>query len=182
MVLETLKYKAKRWLQMHDLPIPVRGGAMVAKTCLTAQLMEMDLNGDFVAVKGGRRVVRNRVVADTFVQWLVDDMQSASALIDQYNNHDSGVGTTAEVKTQGSLISPWAGARTSGSQHEGGSNNVYRTVALTEYTGSFAITEHMVFNQGSLGTGLDRSLFDPITVASGSKIEYTYDFQPASGG
>jgi hypothetical protein len=91
-----------------------------------------------------------------------------------FKYHDSGTGTTAESNSQTTLITPCGEARDAGTQVEGASANIYKTVATHTYAGTFAITEHGVFSASTSGTLLDRSLFAEINVESGNKIEFTY--------
>jgi hypothetical protein len=128
------------------------------------------------------RVVQDRLVTDSFVQKLVNELQSSSGGIAGFKYHDSGTGTNAENAGDTSLQIPCGEARDTGSQSEGASANIYKTVATHTYSATYAITEHGVFDASSGGTLMDRSVFSAINVISGDKIEFTYEITFNSGG
>jgi len=172
-------------------------GILKGKTLLTARLYEpkdKSLGIDFLRehpvtshpelykeIKGGRRKVRNRVVTDAYAELLVDELQASVAAHSTFKYHDSGTGTTTEAATQTALVTPWGGARDIGTQTET-SAKVYKSVATTTYTGTFAITEHGLFNAATVGTLMDRSLFAAINVVDTNQIQWTYELSVSSGG
>jgi hypothetical protein len=129
-----------------------------------------------------RGVVSVHAVTDAFVAALVDTLQSSEAAFSLYKYHDSGEGSTAEAAADTVLETPCGEARDTGTQIEGATANIYKSVATHTYAGSFAITEHGLFNDSGAGTLMDRSVFTAVNVASGDKIEYTYQLTCASGG
>jgi hypothetical protein len=124
-------------------------------------------------------LISTKVVTDAGVQYLVDALQNLVEP-ENFKYHASGTGTTAEAASQTALVTEVA-SRTAGSQAEGASANIYRTVAIIAYAAPFAITEHGVFSANAAGTMLDRSLFAAINVLSGDSIEFTYDLTLPSG-
>jgi len=124
-------------------------------------------------------VISSRVVTDAFVNYLVSAMQT-SQYIDTFNYHGSGTGTAVESASDTTLGTE-VGSRVSGTKEQGASANIYKTVATISYSGSYAITEHGVFNAASGGTLLDRSKFDPINVTDGASIQFTYELEMQSG-
>jgi len=126
-------------------------------------------------------VVARKVVTTAFVNKLVDALQAA-AYINTWKYHDSGTGTTAENASDTALVTPCGDARDTGTQIEGASANIYKTVATHTYTATKAITEHGVFDAATVGTLLDRSVFSAINVNSGDKIEFTYELTCTAGG
>ena len=172
-------------------------GKLIGKTLLTARLFEAkdkSLGIDFLRehpvtshpelykeVKSGKRVVRNRVVTDAYATLLVDELQASVAAHSTFKYHDSGTGTTAEAATQTALVTPCGEARDTGTQTET-SAKVYKSVATHTYAGTFAITEHGLFNASTVGTMMDRSLFATINVVSGNQIQWTYELSVSSGG
>jgi hypothetical protein len=128
-----------------------------------------------------RRVVLNRVITTVFVNALVDAFQVAT-FINSFNFHASGTGTNAEVIADTGLQSPIAEARDAGTQGEGGAPNVYQTIATHTYAGSFAVTEHGLFNASSAGILVDRTVFAAVNVVAGDRIEFTYNLTVAAGG
>jgi hypothetical protein len=126
-------------------------------------------------------VVARKVVTTAFVNKLVDAFQAA-AYINTWKYHDSGTGVVAENITDTGLGTPCGDARDSGTQVEGASANIYKTVATHTYTATKAITEHGVFDAATVGTLLDRSVFSAINVNNGDKIEFTYELTCTAGG
>ena len=127
-------------------------------------------------------IVSTHVVTDAFVAALVDTLQSSVAAFSDYKYHDSGTGVNAEAAGDTALQTPCGEARDVGSQIEGATANIYKSVATNTYAGSFAITEHGLFNAGAAGTLMDRSVFSAINVISGDKIEFSYQLSVSSGG
>lgn len=126
-------------------------------------------------------VLSRRVVTDAGVNWL------ASAFLntvepETLNFHDCGTGTTAEAAGQTALVTPYGGARATGTQSTPGSVNIYRSVATINFTSSLAITEHGIFTASTAGTMFDRSVFAAINVANGDSIQFTWELTLPSGG
>ena len=129
-----------------------------------------------------RGIISVHAVTDAFVAQLVDSLQSSEATFSDYKYHDSGTGTNVEAAADTTLETPTGEARDVGSQIEGATANVYKSVATNTYAGSFAITEHGLFNLAAGGTLMDRSVFTALTVASGDQIEFTYQLTCTAGG
>ena len=173
-------------------------GKLVGKTLLTARLYkpkDKSLGIDFLRehpvtthpefykeVRNGRRKVRNRVVTNAYVNLLVDELQANQAAHSDFKYHDSGTGTAAESAGDTALGTPCGEARDTGTQVEGASANIYKSVATTTYTATKAITEHGLFNATTAGVLMDRSVFAAINVVSGNQIEFSYELSVSSGG
>jgi len=128
-------------------------------------------------------IVSTHVVTDAFVAELVDALQAGGvAAFDDYKYHDSGTGTNAEAAGDTALQTPCGEARDVGTQIEGATANIYKSVATNTYAGAFAITEHGLFNAAAAGTLMDRSVFTAINVVAADKIEFTYQLTCTSGG
>jgi len=127
-------------------------------------------------------VVSVHAVTDAFVAQLVDTLQSSEATFSDYKHHDSGIGATAEDQTDTILDSACGDARTTGTQIEGATANIYKSVATHTYAGTYAIVEHGLFNDSTVGTLMDRSVLSAINVESGDKIEWTYQLTCTAGG
>jgi len=126
-------------------------------------------------------VISTKKVTTAFVNYLVDSFQnSAGSPLDVFKYHDSGIGAVGESNGDTALGNPCGEARDTGSQAEGASANIYKTIATHTYAGTFAITEHGVFSASSSGTLLDRSVFSAINVITGDKIEFTYQLTCAA--
>ncbi len=127
-------------------------------------------------------LICTHAVTDAYVAQLVDTLQSSVATFSDYKYHDSGTGTAAEAAADTTLETPTGEARDVGTQIEGATANIYKSVATNTYAGSFAITEHGLFNASSGGILMDRSVFTAITVTSGDRIEFTYQLTNTAGG
>ena len=126
--------------------------------------------------------IATHAVTDAFVAELVDTLQSSVAAFSDYKYHDSGTGTNVEAAADTALQTPCGEARDVGTQIEGATANIYKSVATNTYAGSFDITEHGLFNAAAAGTLMDRSVFTLIGVEPGDKIEWTYQLTCTSGG
>lgn len=127
-------------------------------------------------------VISTHAVTDAFVNALVDTLQAAVASFSTFKYHDSGTGTTAESAADTALVTPCGEARDIGTQTEGATTNIYRSVATHTYASAFTITEHGLFNALLNGTLMDRSVFSGIGVSNGDKIEFTYELTCVAGG
>lgn len=123
-----------------------------------------------------------RVVTDAFVAFVVDQLQAETSAFGDFKYHDSGIGVGAEAAGDTALGTAWGGARTVGTQTEGATANIYKSVATTTYNATKAITEHGLFNAAAGVTLMDRSVFSAINVVDTDKIEWTYELSLASGG
>lgn len=125
-------------------------------------------------------LICTKVVTTAGVNYLVDGLQSNATDVALFKFHASGTGAVAENITDTTLGTESA-TRVSGTQLEGASTNIYKTVATIPYTGTLAITEHGVLSAASAGTLLDRSVFTAINVINGDSIEFTYELTLPSG-
>ena len=66
-------------------------------------------------------------------------------------------------------------ARATGTQTEGASANIYKTVATITADATENWVEHGVFNASTGGTMMDRSVFSAIGVESGDTVQFTYE-------
>lgn len=120
-------------------------------------------------------VIARKKVTTAFVNHLVDSLKNQTTTpIDTFKYHDSGTGTNAEDPANTTLQIPCGEARDTGTQEEGASANIYKSIATHTYAGPFAITEHGLFSAATVGTLMDRSVFAPINVVATEKIEFTY--------
>ena len=121
-------------------------------------------------------VVSKKKVTGAFVTDIVANLVTHAATFQAYKYHDCGTGSTAEANTQTALVTPFGGARVAGTQVAGGTSTAptYTSVATISFTGTFAVTEHAIFNASTVGTMLDRSLFSAVNVVNGDSIQFTY--------
>lgn len=135
----------------------------------------------------GRRInfgpVSYRVVTSAFVNAAAANMvnNATSPVIDSYDYHDCGTGTTAEASADTTLVTAFGGSRSSGTASNP-SSNVYRSVGTITFSGTFAVTEHGLFSASTSGTLLDRSVFSAVNVVSGDSIQFTYSLTLTAGG
>lgn len=120
-------------------------------------------------------VVSTKLITTAFRNYMVDSLQNSSTYpMDAFSYHGCGTGTTAEANTQTALVTE-VGSRVDGTQTEGASANIYRSVATITPGGSYAITEHGIFSASTSGTMMDRSVFSAINVGASDSIEFTYE-------
>lgn len=125
-------------------------------------------------------ILSTKVVTDAFVNYVVDQLQSSTGGIANFRYHGSGIGGAAELQTQTTLSSE-VGTRANGTQQEGASANIYKTVGVVNYSASFAIVEHGLFRAASSDVMADRSVFAAINVGVGDSIEFTYELTLPAG-
>lgn len=129
-----------------------------------------------------------RVVTDAGVAFIVDALHAA-ATIANMKYHGFGTGTVNEgvddTALGTELTTEYAtnNTRPTGSQTEGASADIYRTVGTLSPDATVAITEHGIFDQAanSGGTLLDRSKFAAINLVSGDSLQITYELTLTSG-
>jgi len=122
-----------------------------------------------------------RVVTTAFVNFVVDQLQTETSVFGDFLYHDSGVGTTAADVGDTDIETTDAESRASGSQTEGASANIYKSVGTIAYTSTLAITEHGLFNASTGVTLMDRTVFSVINVEDGSSIEFSYELTLTAG-
>ena len=129
-----------------------------------------------------RRLELNRVVTDAYVAFVVDQHQTESALIGDFKYHEMGLGTQVENANETALQTTTGIARVTGTQAEGSSANIYKSVGTVTADTSEAITEHGLFNASSGVTMMDRTKFAAINVVSGNQIEFSFEITYSAGG
>jgi len=172
----------KQWARLlrKQASRPFRAGGEGA-VCMEARLsaIHFDPHGRVIKDHG---IVCTKVVTDAFVAFLVDQLQAETSEFGDFKFHDSGTSSTAEAQTQTDLIVKVETGRATGSQAEGASANIYKTIGTITYTATRAIVEHAVFSIAAAGTMLDRSVFSAINVDADDSIQFTYELTfPANG-
>lgn len=128
-------------------------------------------------------VVCCKVVTDAFVDFMVDQLQTETSIWGDFKYHASGTGVGAEDAGDTALGAEVETPRPgSGSQTEGASSNIYKSVETITYTGTHAITEHGLFNAATGVTLMDRSKFAAINVENTDQIQFTYELTCTAGG
>jgi hypothetical protein len=125
----------------------------------------------------GIREVVNKKVTTAFVNFIVDQLIAETSIFGDFKYHDSGIGIVGEAPGDTALGTPCGEARTVGSQEEGAQTYEYKSIATHTYAGTFAITEHGLFNASSGVTLMDRTVFGEINVVANDKIEFTFTIQ-----
>ena len=162
-----------------DGPISAGDGVMggfVATMHTRTLVQHFDKDGNEIVAD--RREILNKKFTTAARDAVVDAFTGAFTL-SNFNYHDAGTGTTAEANSQTALVTPWGGARVSGTQSQP-TADVYQTVATISFNNTFAITEHGVFSASTVGTLLDRTLFTAINVVSGDSITFTFQLTIAA--
>jgi hypothetical protein len=126
-------------------------------------------------------LIGTKVVTTAFVNFVVDQLQAESSIFGDFKFHDSGVGSTAENAADTTLETKVETGRITGSQTEGASANIYRSVGTIPYTATRSITEHGLFNASSAGTLMDRTVFSSIGVENLDSIQFTYELTLPAG-
>jgi len=146
---------------------------------LTAELRAVLIRGNGQRVDYG--VLGRRVVTDAFVAFMVDQLQTETSEWGDFKFHDSGVGVTAENVTDTDIETTDGESRATGTQTEGATANIYRSVGTITYTSGKAITEHGLFSIVTGGTLMDRTVFTVINVVNTDSIQFTYELTCTAG-
>ena len=175
--------KIKIWYYHNDLDWKIKHG--LAQRGRTEGILNVTSGLKVKHIRNGKIIgerITNKVITTAFVNYLVDSLQSTQSDWINFKYHDSGTGTVGELSSNTTLGTPTGIARVVGTQIEGASPNIYKSVGTITYNATFAITEHGLFNASTAGTLMDRSVFSAINVVSGDKIEFTYEFTATAGG
>ena len=165
------------------------GDEPIAAGILQASLSAIRIRKDGERTDFG--VVGRHSVTDAFVAALVDYLQEdigagiGGAI--RYRYHRSGVGITAENANQTALITAAEAGPATGSQEEGATANIYKSVATITYTGAHTdpnpgIIEHGIFSSYAETVLMDRTLLGAeIDVEIGDSIQFTYQLTFTAG-
>lgn len=127
-------------------------------------------------------VISHRVVTTAYVTALATfQFDGSGPNPSAYDFHDCGTGTTAEAAGDTALVTPYGGARATGTPTNPGAGQ-YRTTGTVSFTTTQAITEHGVFSASSAGTLMDRSVFAAINVVNLDSIQFQYTLSYSAGG
>ena len=112
-------------------------------------------------------------ITTAFRYYLVDNLQAEVAAFGDFKYHAVGTDNTAEANTDTALNAE-VETRATGSQTEGATANIYKSVGTVSITDTRAIVEHGLLNGAASGILMDRSVFSAINVGNGDSIEFTY--------
>jgi len=129
-----------------------------------------------------------RVVTTTGVGYIIDAFQNLTE-VENFKYHGIGTGTNAEASSdtalQTELTTQYSpdNTRATGTQGEGASGNIYRTVGTVTVDASATITEHGVLSQAATGGGtlLDRSVFSAVGLAASDSLQIPYEMTMPAG-
>ena len=182
----SLEWKAKQYLRKDWFRGLFRHGATAVANKLGVATFKAQLSAIHIDGKTGVRtdygIVSRLLVTDAFAAFMVDELQAETAVWGDFKFHDSGVGTTAPNVTDTDMETTDGESRQAGTQIEGATAEIYKTVATITYTTTKAITEHGVFSIVTGGTLLDRDTFAAINVVNTDQIEFTYELTVTAGG
>jgi hypothetical protein len=127
-------------------------------------------------------LVSLKLVTTAFVEFMVDQLQTETSEWGDFKYHDSGVGVTGANVADTDIETTDGEARATGSQEEGASAEIYKSIGTISYTTTKAITEHGLFSQATGTTLMDRHTFSAINVDNGDSIQFTYELTVDDGG
>ena len=122
------------------------------------------------------------MITTAFVNYMVDELQAETTAWGDFKFHDSGVGVTSAAVGDTDIETTDGEARVTGTQIEGATPEIYKSVGTITYTSSLAITEHGLFNIVTAGILMDRHTFTAINVVNTDQIEFTYELTVTSSG
>ena len=148
--------------------------------------MTGQLRAVHVSKETGRRtdfgIVSRRLITTVFVNEMVDQLQAETSTWGDFKFHDSGVGVTGANVTDTDIETTDGESRVAGTQIEGATPEIYKSVGTITYTTTKAITEHGLFNIVTAGILMDRHTFTAINVVNTDQIEFTYELTVNDGG
>lgn len=123
-------------------------------------------------------LVSVKKVTLAFAERLVDAMCTSGDVIDNFNQHKQGAGSTAEASGDTALVTPQVGAQGvtgNAAVTHGATSVVYRTIGTITAGSAYEIREHGVFNASTGGILLDRSVVTAIAVNTDDIVTWTYE-------
>jgi hypothetical protein len=130
-------------------------------------------------------IVSVREISTAFACRLVDGLITSGDVIDNFNQHKMGAGSTAETSANTALINAQAGAQAgtgNAAATHGAASNVYRTIGTLTAGSAYGCREHGVFNASTGGILLDRSVVTNIDLATDDIVTWTYELTLNAGG
>ena len=161
-------------------PMPSTGGAGYQSGAIApeARLSAVIIKGNGDVEDLG--ILSTKVVTTAFVNFLVDQLQSSTGQIANFTYHEMGTSGVAEAIGD-TALGVAVESRTNGTQGEGASANIYKSVGTITATTTRAIVEHGLFDAATAGTLMDRSVFAVINLAASDAIQFTYELTVPAG-
>jgi len=144
-----------------------------------ARLSAVVIRGDGTRKDLG--IISTKSVTTAFVNFVVDQLQAETSAFGDFKFHGMGTGVVVE-NISDTALGTAVETRATGTQVEGASANIYRSVGTITATASRAITEHGLFNAATGGTLMDRSVFSVINLVNTDSIQFTYELTLPAGG
>ena len=127
-------------------------------------------------------LVSTNLVTTAFVEFMVDQLQAETSEWGDFKFHDSGVGVTGAAVGDTDVETTDGETRVTGSQIEGATAEIYKSVGTISYTSTKAITEHGLCSIVTGGTLMDHHVFAALNVVSGDSLEFSYELTVSDGG
>lgn len=127
-------------------------------------------------------LISTNLVTTAFVEFMVDQLQTETSVWGDFKFHDSGVGVTGAAVGDTDIETTDGESRVTGSQTEGATAEIYKSVGTISYTTTKAITEHGLFSVVTAGTMMDHHVFAAINVVNGDSCEFSYQLTVSDGG
>lgn len=147
---------------------------------MTARLSARLIKADGRVIDYG--VLGYKSLTDAFVEFMVDNLKIESAEWGDFKFHDSGVGVTGEQDTDTDIETTDGESRATGTQIEGATAEIYKSVGTISYSTTKAITEHGLFSTVAGTTLMDRTVFSAINVVNGDSIQFSFELSCTAGG
>ena len=130
-------------------------------------------------------LVSVREVTTNFAVHLVDAMLTSGDVIDNFNQHKMGAGSTAETSADSALITQQVGAQGATGNAactHGATSNIYRSIGTLTAGSAYGCREHGIFNASTGGCMLDRSVVTNIDLNTDDVVTWTYELTVNAGG
>ena len=125
-------------------------------------------------------------VTTNFAVRLVDALMTSGDIIDNFNQHKMGAGSTAETSADSRLADVFQvgaqGATGNAAATHGATSNIYRTIGTLTAGSAYGCREHGVFNASTGGIMLDRSTVTNIDLNTDDVVTWTYELTVNAGG
>ena len=123
-------------------------------------------------------LVSVKKVTSAFAIHMVDCMIGSGTVLNDFNQHKMGAGSTAEDSDQTALVTQQVGAQGvtgEAAATHGATSEIYRTIGTLTAGSAYGCREHGVFNRSTGGVLLDRSVVTNIELAQDDVVTWTYE-------
>ncbi|MHC4104936.1 MAG: hypothetical protein ACYSR9_08355 [Planctomycetota bacterium] len=123
-------------------------------------------------------------ITSAFTKYLVDGLMDSAIVMDDFDKHAQGDGSTAETDSQTALVNQQSTRRT-GTQTHGSTSNIYKSIATITAVAAYTAIEHGIFDSMTATTQimLDRTLVgSPPNLVTDDEVEWTYELTVNAGG